>query len=367
MAYSLRGIVQLRLQPETIVLDAFCAQTIMTHDESTGTISCWIQGLATKEDSGFIHKILGLMALVSYAWRLVRVGDEDMGFASHSEYTLSTLLLHLTLGTSSFQFRIPRKRIATDGGRIWPEYRLHSFVFAARSMACVAVNWYEQQFYIQPDYSKNLWIVLACMGAADLSSYYVGRFHSNTVRCLSAPALAKYYFSVMQFFATAAHLVGGRRSSIYFYILMVIQVSAFLLTLRRRHLVSHSFNLLAYGLFLCGGLSAGIYECHKSGYNLWANGAVIALTACTAALWRMGPWPRVYRHKYVIWTTVYLGLNGVLRPVLARHDNALLTQSQMITLAWFDLMVPTRPKSLAFAQSVPCPKNCKVSGVTMVA
>ena len=99
-----------------------------------------------KEDPQFTHKILGGLALASFAWRLMRFGDDDMGFASHPEWTIPTLLLHLTLGASSFQFRIPSKRIATDGGRIWPEYRLHSFVFAARSMACITVNWYEEHF-----------------------------------------------------------------------------------------------------------------------------------------------------------------------------------------------------------------------------
>ena len=147
----------------------------------------------------------------------------------------------------------------------------------------------------------------------------------------------------MQFFATAPHLVDGgqrRRSSLCFYILMVIQVSAFLLTLRRKHLVSHAFNLVAYGLLLSGGFSMGVYECHKSGYTLWTNGAVLILTACTAALWRMGPWPRWFRHKYVIWTVVYLGLDHILRPVLAQENgNTRLTQSKMIALAWLELIV----------------------------
>ena len=152
-------------------------------------------------------------------------------------------------------------------------------------------------------------------------------------------------FSVVQFFATAAHLVDGgrprRRSSLCFYILMVIQVSAFLLTLRRKRLVSHTFNLVVYGILLLCGFTVGVYECHQSGYTIWTNGAVLILTACTAALWRMGPWPRACRQKYIIWTVVYWGLDRVLRPVLVQdvENTTWMTQSQMIALACFELIV----------------------------
>eukprot|EP00977_Amphora_coffeiformis_P007100 scaffold1551_cov166-Amphora_coffeaeformis.AAC.5 len=263
----------------------------MATKENAG-ITRWIRGLVTKEDPQFIHKLLGVLSLASFTWRLTRVGDDDMGFDSHPAWTIPTLLLHLALSASSFQFRIPPRRITTDGGRIWPEYRLHSLIFSARSMACIAVHWYEQHYYevqLPTDYSKNLWIVLACMGAADLASYAVGPFHSNSVRALSAPALAKYFFSVMQFFATAAHLVdSGRR--------------------RRR---------------------------------IWTSGAIMVLTACTAALWRMGPWPRACRNKFVIWTVVYYGLDRVLRPILAQENenNTWSTQLQMSGLAFLELTV----------------------------
>lgn len=318
----------------------------MTSKESTG-ITRWIQGLMTKEDPQYIHKTLGILALASYIWRLAHIGDDDMGFHSHPSWTLPTLLLHLVLSASSFQFRIPPRRITTDGGRIWPEYRLHSLIFSTRSVACIALHWYEQHFHVQNsvDYSTILWIVLISMGAADLSSYAVGLFHSNSVRELRAPLLARYFFSVMQFFATAAHLVDGgrprRRSSLCFYILMVIQVSAFLLTLRRKRLVSHTFNLVVYGILLLCGFTVGVYECHQSGYTIWTNGAVLILTACTAALWRMGPWPRACRQKYIIWTVVYWGLDRVLRPVLVQdvENTTWMTQSQMIALACFELIV----------------------------
>lgn len=323
------------------------------------------QRLVTKEDPGHVHKVLGCLALLSFAWRLVVVSfigaddDADMGFASHPQWTIPTLALHLALSWSSFFFTIPPQRIKTDGGRIWPEYRLHSSIFATRSLACIAVNAYHQHFHHQGQqeqpanttteptftYWINWIIVLACMAAADVASYSVGKYHSPSVRELRAPPAAKYFFSVMQFFATAAHLVAWkrRRSSMYFYIVMVIQVSAFLLTLRRRHVVPHVFNLIAYGLLLVGGMATGLYECllqsHAADCPPLTAAAVVGLTACTAALWRLGPWwPPRLRNKYLVWTGVYLALDRIWRPVLDdNRDTTLLTPRQLITMAWVAL------------------------------
>ena len=80
-------------------------------------VSRWKAQLITHEDPGHIHKALGVACLTSFAWRLSMAGERDMGFATHSAWTLPTVLLHGSLTLSSFLFRIPKKRIAT-GDRI---------------------------------------------------------------------------------------------------------------------------------------------------------------------------------------------------------------------------------------------------------
>lgn len=102
------------------------------------------QKLVTKEDSLSMHKILGVAVLGSMMVRLALFfqGDADMGFVNYPEYTVPTVLLHLMLNLSSFVFKIPPKRIAS-GYRIWPEYRLHSLVFACRSLSYILLYWYE--------------------------------------------------------------------------------------------------------------------------------------------------------------------------------------------------------------------------------
>lgn len=305
-----------------------------------------IEKLVTEEDAGWVHKILGGLALISYAWRFYHAGKiHDMGFASYPEWTAPTLMLHWALSVSSFAFAIPRRRIATDGGRIWPEYRWHSAIFTTRSLACIALNACRRQEnhggYCTDSKTYHicqLVIVLVCMLAADLASYHAGPYHSKSIRDLAGPAWVKYFFSVMQFLATAVHLVGFTRSSLYFYIALVIQVTAFLMTLRRRHVVSHGCNLVLYSLLLLGGFLTGVYECYVATQTNDTTHSLSWLTmvgwvACTAALWRMGPW-KTFRNKYIIWTVVHLGLENAIRPglqgdvaypgVLSSHSDVLI-------------------------------------------
>jgi len=88
------------------------------------------------------------------------IGVSDMGFRTHPNCTVPTLLLHLALSASSFEFKIPIVRIR-EGSRIWPEYRLHSLVFCDRSLAVMALYWYEDTYQVEkPYYPINAVIVL---------------------------------------------------------------------------------------------------------------------------------------------------------------------------------------------------------------
>lgn len=78
-----------------------------------------------------------MLVLASSVFRIFQIGESDMGFLTHAAWTLPTLLLHAVLNLSSLHFRLPSRRIATDRGRIWPEYRLRSLVFCLRGLACI--------------------------------------------------------------------------------------------------------------------------------------------------------------------------------------------------------------------------------------
>lgn len=298
-------------------------------------LSEWGSKLITKEDPYHLHQILGLAVLTSYAWRLSQWGDADMGFARYPRYTVPTILLHLLLHASSFQFQIPTRRIK-DGSRQWPEYRLHALVFCAGSLGACWIVHYERQHGLVK-YNWNFVLILLRLLLADVSSWSVTQ-PSRTIRDLRAPVAAKYYFSATQFFVTSFVLLGGgleeRRCSLFFYFAMVIQVTAFQLTLRRKNLVSLPVSLVLYGSLLGGGFLVGVYELLVRTHGDWLGVHVVVTMGCLAAVWRTGPLPGWMRNKYVVWTVMhFVVVQRYLRPVLEGRDNAVLSRDQMPFLA----------------------------------
>lgn len=79
----------------------------------TATSPTYVQrlkkGLITKEDPYHVHKTLGILCLISFAFRYSHL--PSMAFDTHPALTLPTLLLHFMLSASSFEFRLPAKRV----------------------------------------------------------------------------------------------------------------------------------------------------------------------------------------------------------------------------------------------------------------
>jgi hypothetical protein len=300
---------------------------------------CRKAALMTKEDPLHIHKSLGVLCLASFAWRLSQWGKEsDMAFSSssHPNWTLPTLLLHLMLNASSLVFRIPSRRI-DSGYRIWPEYRLHSLVFLARSLATMALTWYEDTFDLPPNYWMNLSIVLAAMLSSDLASSWCGN-QSGFCRRLEVPEGVKYFFSVMQLSATAGCLYGMRRYSIQFIFCMTIQCNAFLMTLRRKNLARQSMLVTVYGIMLVGGGLLCVAEVY-----FWQGThaiLVLVITASTASVMRLSPrlpLLRVFQNKYVLW----IGMSLVVRHLrtlevgVELYCVAVVSEFSMIALGFY--------------------------------
>lgn len=202
--------------------------------------------LFTTEDHFNLHKTLGFACLIHYIYRFVQAGPSDMGFGISAQ-TLASIAMHTLLSLSSLIFKIPLKRIAS-GYRIWPEYRLHSIVFALRSLSMMLLIWVERFLDLEPQYQLNGLIVLGTIALADLSTYLVGPSgRSRTIRDVEAPASLRFFFSVMQFHATMGVMLGVRRFSTQFIYVWIIQLNAFLMTLRRKNLAPHSALIWTYG------------------------------------------------------------------------------------------------------------------------
>jgi len=164
----------------------------------------------------------------------------------------------MLLSVSSLAFRIPQRRIK-DGSRLWPEARWHAILFATRHLACMAVHWYEQRHALSPIHSLNLMIVFVNMAAADaINSMYRQRgTHSNYVRDMDTKPWVKFLFSSVQIGGTCFCVVGQRRYSFHFLAVFVVQFSAFMMTLRRKNMMSHAAWVATYGcILLLAGVAA---------------------------------------------------------------------------------------------------------------
>lgn len=317
------------------------------HDESRSSSSIfrWKQLLITRDDPLQLHKTLGALCLVSFLFRIAQMGQRsDMGFATHPEWTIPTIVLHLLLNLSAFQFRLPKRRIA-GGYRIWPEYRLHSLVFLARSLAVIGLYYYELIYQIQePKYIWNLWIVLLAMMAADLGSQSQGNYQSNSIRDLEIPTAVQFLFSSAQFLGTGNLVFGLRRCTMHMLFVMIVQVNAFLMTLRRKNLASQSVLVSLYGILLL----LAVFTCANEyltvgGFKVFY---AVALLDQVAMVQRMAPWPRSFlgklvSNKYVVWTTYYV-LATKFREVWLEHATLvqmrtlfLVSTAATLCLGWY--------------------------------
>jgi hypothetical protein len=265
---------------------------------------------------------LGLACLLSYAYRFRHFGERDGNLGPHWG-TIFFTFLHLSLNLSSFQFQIPARRIKS-GFRIWPEYRIHSLVFCARSLALILLHCWEQKMNNSTGeryryYSINLLIVLAACAAADYGSHLQRQHQSPTIRGLQFSPAFKYVFSVLQFQATAHCLVGARRHTSQVVFAAIIQINAFLMTLQRKNVASPRFMICLYGLLLAMGGIVGHYDDFY-----YAHTVLVSQTfGNVAALFRMGP---LHVNKYLLWTVL-----GIVSWILRHGEIIQLTNNDF----WF--------------------------------
>jgi hypothetical protein len=133
----------------------------------------------------------------------------------------------------------------------------------------------------------------------------------------------RFFFSVMQFHATAGCMVGVRRYSTQFIYLFIIQFTAFLMTLRRKNLVSHTPLVITYAIMLTIGLCISTYDLIVAGSfyttHILANSTAVLrmglgldkyfvwfIGACFITAFRASPMPDILAPLYL------LSMTGVL-------------------------------------------------------
>lgn len=219
--------------------------------------------LLTNHDPFHIHASLALLCVLHYGYRisLAAMGVHDMGFNADSN-TLACMGLHTALSLSSLLFSIPARRIK-EGSRIWPEFRLQSIIFALRSLALMGVVWWIQQY--PRDTPHNPWWIVYCaviqfvsMALSDWVASAYADTHSNTIRDLEAPLWMRYFFSVGQIHGAALIFFGTSQARLFstqFIGVLLIQATAFAMTLIKKEKVSHWFLVVAYFFALSATLA----------------------------------------------------------------------------------------------------------------
>ena len=256
--------------------------------------------LLTHEDGRIMHmhKILGSLVLGHIFYRMnliIKLGDSGL---ATSYWTPFWMVIHALLHVSSFQFRLPEKRNRTYN-IIWPEFRLHSMIFAYRSILTVLLVWmggYLNQVLRGP-------LVMATMAAADGVSKWYGQ--DTTMRANPYPAGTgrefivwhNRFYSASQFGATIAIMFRGADSA--FLALLPIQTAPFLMTLVKKGILNQAEWHIWYTLAL---LTNWIHALVGQGND---GNTVSTLTYMTiffsATLARL----RYRVNKYIIWGGIW--------------------------------------------------------------
>lgn len=196
-----------------------------------------VRRLVTHEDPAFMHKILGCLALGHIGYRMNFIFKYDDSGLATDPRTPFWMFLHALLHVSSFQFVLPQKRNRVYNV-IWPEFRLHSMLFAYRSLIAVLLTacggrW--NQALRGP-------LVMGTMLAADIVSAKHGQdttMRANPYPMGTSQEFIKWhnrFYSLSQFGATMAIMFRGADSA--FMALLPIQTAPFFMTLAKKGIIT---------------------------------------------------------------------------------------------------------------------------------
>lgn len=201
--------------------------------------------LITSQDFLNIHKIMGFGCLVHYGYRFtLKIFNNDMGFKLNL-YPL----IHLGLSLSSFIFKVPKYRFLSKT-IIWKELQLHNIIFTSRSIFMI----YHSLFFNNNNnnndkykyYISRLIIIIAHHYLADVITSKYQNNELTTTRDIKYDTdnkylikINKYFYSVSQIIATTVLLLSKNPDNGY-SIMFPIQLSAFLMTLVRKSIITNN-------------------------------------------------------------------------------------------------------------------------------
>ena len=181
--------------------------------------------LITYEDSLGIHKIFGIIVLFHFLYRFTIILRYNTMFFI-SPLDLYLVGIHGILSLSSLIFKIPNYRHGNEP-MIYPELRLHSIIFAMRSIICVFLKYFKFPIYYR------MGVCFVTMIAADIVTFFLAK--GTTIRNMPYSKhmtdldkkKIKYHYSRSQVGATLMML--GTIDNC-FSALLAFQLAAFLMT-----------------------------------------------------------------------------------------------------------------------------------------
>lgn len=190
--------------------------------------------LLSHHDRYHSHAILGLLALLHFAYRFYTVLIEQRESFSPGFWSAATLLVHVFLHVLSFQFELPRNRIWTKP-MIWREFRVHNAIFAYRHLVVL--------------------VLVACK-AADVTTEMIGSTEMRTTNAMPYPKstprpveeMVKTFYAKSQFAATSIAAFGT--PSLSFCSVLAIELASLLMTLVRKGLIEARTYHIVYATSL---------------------------------------------------------------------------------------------------------------------
>jgi len=207
-----------------------------------------IYKLATKEDPYHIHKTLGIITLTNFLSRYTCLFLYGSFFLDNA-FAMYLLGIHALLSLTSIQFHIPNRRNPSQP-MIYPEFRMHSILFAMRSVACCYMGAYDYNVVYR------ITTCFATMALADLTTYWYKdhKAHSTMRGMPFDPSITPkqqkdiiHMQSAMQVGATL-YVLGNTTTA--FAPLLPIQLAAFLMTLVRKNIINTNMWHLVYNMSL---------------------------------------------------------------------------------------------------------------------
>jgi len=152
------------------------------------TESAQLRKLVTKEDGKYyhVHKILGILSLGHYIYRFMETFQYGHMRFDDSWCTLICIIIHTLLSCSSMIFHLPTIRNPT-APMIWPEFRLHSIIFALRSLIIMFLHWFSLRYDVIKMLGLRAAVVLLTMVFADEATR-ISPPQGSTMRVMPFPS-----------------------------------------------------------------------------------------------------------------------------------------------------------------------------------